>query len=195
MELLGLLGQVGGEDRDGGSITQAEIRKSAAELGWGLLSLGSSGGRDVAWQMCSVGMLGEGRGHRLAPAPAPASWAEWGEMGHPTGTLVDRLSTSAHQRACAPECPDCVSPPLRPPVHSLLSRPEARRSPALAFHSAAVWAPTDHTASLGLRFCPAGPRDGQGPSQACRVPGEEGHCFPSQDSRLFSDVGNGARGP
>lgn len=107
-------------------------------------------------------------------------------MGHPTGTLVDRLSTSAHQHACAPECPDCVSPPLRLLVHSFMSSPEAQRSPALASHSAAVWSPTDHTSSLGLRFCPAGPRDGQGPSQAClQGHRKRGALFPKQGLKAF----------
>lgn len=58
------------------------------------------------------GMLGEGWRQStavLAHTPVPAFWAEWGEMGHPAGTFVDRLSASAI-RVCEPlGVPSCLS--------------------------------------------------------------------------------------
>lgn len=67
--------------------------------------------------------------------PLGQNGVKWGIQ---LGSLVDRLSTSTHQHACAPGSRSlCVPTPLpitapllRPPVHSLMSSPEALRSPA-----------------------------------------------------------------
>lgn len=80
---------------------------------------------------------------------------------------------SALQGACVQEL-SSPSPVL--PSTALCPAPRAYAPQPLcwvpAFHSGAMWSSVNHTSTLGLRFCPDGPRDAEGDSQAYPQGGE-----------------------